>query len=50
MIAFAIFIGVNGVNSVKRQEAARPRLALEPGNEEKLRTEIRDLLKAKNGP
>ena len=41
IIAFVIFLLVKGINSLKRQEAAKP---AEPPAQEKLLTEIRDLL------
>lgn len=44
IIAFAIFIAVKGINSLKRKEEA-PEEAPEASNEEVLLTEIRDLLK-----
>jgi len=45
IIAFAIFIAVKGINSLKRKEEEEPEKAPEPSNEEVLLTEIRDLLK-----
>lgn len=42
IIAFAIFIVVKGINKVKRKEEPAP---AEPSAQEKLLTEIRDLLK-----
>ncbi len=44
IIAFAIFIAVKGINSLKRKEEV-PEEAPEPSNEEVLLAEIRDLLK-----
>ena len=41
IIAFVIFLLVKGINSLKRQEAAKP---AEPPAQEKLLAEIRDLL------
>ena len=45
IIAFVIFIAVKGMNSLKRKEVEAPAAPAEPSNEEKLLTEIRDLLK-----
>ena len=47
IIAFAIFMMIKWMNSLKRQEepAEEPAAAPEPSAEEKLLTEIRDLLK-----
>lgn len=47
IIAFAIFMVVKAMNSVKKKEEPTPAapVAPEPSNEEKLLTEIRDLLK-----
>lgn len=48
IIAFAIFMVVKGMNSLKRKEEEAPAEAPappEPSTEEKLLTEIRDLLK-----
>ncbi|OOF86439.1 large-conductance mechanosensitive channel protein MscL [Rodentibacter ratti] len=42
IIAFAIFLMVKGINKLKKPAEAAP---AEPSNEEKLLTEIRDLLK-----
>jgi large conductance mechanosensitive channel len=44
IIAFCVFLIVKGMNRLKKQEEAAPK---EPPAEEKLLTEIRDLLKAK---
>lgn len=47
IIAFVIFLMVKAINAAnRREEQAAP--APEPTNEEKLLTEIRDLLKQKN--
>jgi len=43
--AFCIFLLVKGMNALKRQEQAKPTLPPEPTVQEKLLTEIRDLLK-----
>jgi len=45
IIAFAIFIAVKAINSVKKKEEAAPSAPPEPSKEELLLTEIRDLLK-----
>ncbi len=42
IIAFAIFLVIKAINSLKRKEAESP---AEPSSEEKLLVEIRDLLK-----
>ncbi len=50
IIAFCVFLLVKGINSLKRdkvEEPAAPAPAPEPSAEEKLLTEIRDLLKQK---
>ncbi len=43
IVAFAVFMLVRAVNSTRRQQAAAP--PPEPPAEERLLTEIRDLLK-----
>lgn len=48
IIAFAIFLVVKGMNSLKKKEEAAPEAPPEPSAEEKLLTEIRDLLKQSN--
>jgi len=45
IVAFAIFMLVKGINPFRRQEAAAPAAPPAPTTEEKLLTEIRDLLK-----
>jgi large conductance mechanosensitive channel len=48
IIAFAIFMAVKGINKLKKKEEevpAAPAAPPAPTNEEKLLTEIRDLLK-----
>jgi len=48
IIALAIFMMIKGMNNLKKKEEeapAAPPAPPEPGNEEKLLTEIRDLLK-----
>lgn len=49
IIAFAIFIVVKLINKMKKSEAAAPAPDPVPTKEELLLTEIRDLLKQKNG-
>ena len=46
IIAFALFMVIKGFNSMKREEEAAPEAPPAPSNEEKLLTEIRDLLRA----
>jgi large conductance mechanosensitive channel len=45
IIAFAIFVAVKVINSLKRKEEAAPAAPAEPSAEVKLLTEIRDALK-----
>ena len=45
LIAFAIFLMIKAINSLKKKEEAAPAAPPEPSAEEKLLTEIRDLLK-----
>lgn len=45
IIAFAIFIAVKGINSLKRKEAEAPKAPPAPPAQEVLLAEIRDLLK-----
>jgi large conductance mechanosensitive channel len=47
IIAFAIFMAIKGINSLKKEEAAAPAAPPAPSNEEVLLSEIRDLLKEK---
>jgi large conductance mechanosensitive channel len=47
IVAFAIFMVVKGLNSLKRKEAEKPAVPPEPSAQEKLLAEIRDLLKAR---
>ncbi len=47
IIAFCIFLMIKGINKMKKKEEAAPEAPAEPSNEEKLLTEIRDLLKDK---
>ena len=45
IIAFAIFIAVKAINSIKKKEKEAPKAPPEPSKEEVLLAEIRDLLK-----
>jgi len=45
IVAFAVFMMVRAVNSMRRQEEAAPAAPPEPSAEEKLLIEIRDVLK-----
>ena len=45
IIAFAIFIVIKGINSLKKKEEEKPEAPPEPSTQELLLTEIRDLLK-----
>ena len=45
IIAFAVFLFIKGINSMKKKEEDKPAAPPEPTKEEKLLTEIRDLLK-----
>ncbi|MBO5428008.1 MAG: large-conductance mechanosensitive channel protein MscL [Prevotella sp.] len=50
IVAFCIFMMIKGINSLKKkheEKPAEPAAPAEPSNEEKLLTEIRDLLKNK---
>lgn len=47
IIAFAIFMAVKGMNSLKKKEAGAPAAPAPPTNQEVLLAEIRDLLKKK---
>lgn len=47
IIAFAIFMVVNAINSLKKKEQAAPPAPPQPSAEERLLTDIRDLLKSK---
>ncbi len=44
IIAFAIFMVIRGLNSMKKKEESKPAEPPKPSAEEKLLTEIRDLL------
>lgn len=45
IVAFTIFLLIKGINSLKNKEEEKPVAPPVPSNEEKLLTEIRDLLK-----
>ena len=45
IIAFCVFLLVKGLNALSKKKKEEPKPAPEPSNEEKLLTEIRDLLK-----
>jgi large conductance mechanosensitive channel len=47
IIAFAVFMMVKFMNNLQKKEEEKPAAPPEPSNEEKLLTEIRDLLKEK---
>ena len=47
IIAFAIFMAIKAMNSLKRQEEAAPAAPAAPPNQEELLAGIRDLLKEK---
>lgn len=47
IIAFAIFMGLKAINTLKRQEAAAPSAPPAPTKEQELLAEIRDLLKSR---
>ena len=47
ILAFAVFLMVKGINTLKRDEPAAPPPVPVPSKEEALLTEIRDLLKAR---
>lgn len=44
IVAFAIFMMIKGMNSLKKKEEAKPEAPAAPSKEEVLLTEIRDLL------
>jgi len=46
IIAFSIFMMIKLMNSMNKKEVPAPAAPAEPSNEEKLLTEIRDLLKS----
>mgnify|MGYP002063141261 CR=1 FL=1 len=47
IIAFAIFMVIKGMNSMKKKEEEKPAEPMKPSAEETLLTEIRDLLAKK---
>ncbi len=47
IVAFAIFMVIKGINSMKKKEEAKPAPPPAPSREEILLTEIRDLLKTR---
>jgi large conductance mechanosensitive channel len=47
IVAFAIFVVVKGMNSLKKQEAAAPAAPAAPPRQEVLLEEIRNILKSK---
>lgn len=47
IVAFCVFLLVKGINKLKKKEPEKPATPPEPSSEEKLLTEIRDLLKNK---
>jgi large conductance mechanosensitive channel len=47
IVAFAVFLLIKGINSMKRKEEEKPAPPPGPSAEEKLLTEIRDVLKAR---
>jgi large conductance mechanosensitive channel len=47
IVAFAIFILIKGINSLKRKEEIKQQALPAPSKEETLLTEIRDILKSK---
>ena len=46
IVAFALFMVIRSFNKMKAEEEAAPEAPPEPSAEEKLLTEIRDLMKA----
>lgn len=47
IVAFAVFLLIKGINSLKRKEEAAPSAPPKPTREEELLAEIRDLLKVR---
>jgi large conductance mechanosensitive channel len=47
IVAFALFLMVKGINSLRKKEEAKPAAPPAPTNEEKLLMEIRDALKSR---
>lgn len=50
IVAFVLFLIIKGVNTARKKEETKPAAPPAPSNEEKLLMEIRDALKANNGP
>jgi large conductance mechanosensitive channel len=50
IVAFALFMLIKGINSLRRQEEAAPEAPAAPPREEVLLTGIRDILKTKSYP
>ncbi|WP_409422940.1 large-conductance mechanosensitive channel protein MscL [Pseudaeromonas sp. ZJS20] len=50
IIAFAIFMGLKAINSLKRKEEAAPSAPPAPTKDQELLAEIRDLLKSQRAP
>jgi large conductance mechanosensitive channel len=48
IIAFAIFLVIKWINSLKKKEQEKPAAPPEPSNEEQLLAEIRDLLRSRS--
>jgi len=49
IIAVVVFAAIKGIARLQRKEEAKPEEPAAPSNEEKLLTEIRDLLKVRQG-
>ena len=47
IVAFAIFMVVKGINTMKKKEAAKPAAPAAPPEDVRLLTEIRDILKSR---
>ena len=47
IVAFAVFLLIRSINRMREEKEAEPEAPPEPSNEEKLLTEIRDLLKSR---
>jgi len=45
IVAFVVFVLIRGINNMRKEKEAEPEAPPEPSNEEKLLSEIRDLLK-----
>ena len=48
IVAFVIFLAIKGMNSLRKKEEAQPPAPPAPSAEEKLLTEIRDVLKSQS--